>query len=95
MGPETLVGVGFLLLIFIYIVPRLPGRRKEAYEDERSYFREQRPRMWGLVGGMTGDDRAGGGDPNPVPGRCPDCGMDNEPDFSYCGNCGALLPRDE
>lgn len=94
MGPEFLIGVGFLLLIFIYFVPRLPGRREEAYEDERSYFREQRPRMWGLVGGLTGDDRAGG-DPEPVPGRCPDCGTDNEPDFRYCGNCGSLLPTDE
>jgi len=93
MELPALVGVGFLVLLFVVMVPRMQDRYEREYEDELAFFREQRPRMWGLVGGMTGD--AGDGEPpEAVPGRCPACGADNVPEFTYCGNCGTRLPSE-
>jgi uncharacterized OB-fold protein len=51
--------------------------------------------MWGLVGGMTGGVEGIDEPSEAVPGRCPVCGADNVPDFTYCGNCGRRLPVDE
>jgi hypothetical protein len=95
MELPALVGLGFLLLVFVVMIPRMRDRYEEVYEDERSFFREQRPRMWGLVGGMTGGVEGVDEPSEAVPGWCPVCGADNVPDFTYCGNCGRRLPVDE
>jgi len=32
--------------------------------------------------------------PERIPGRCPDCGADNDSDYEFCRECGSKLDAD-
>jgi len=32
--------------------------------------------------------------PERIPGRCPDCGADNDSDYEFCRECGSRLDAD-
>lgn len=86
-----LVVAGFLLALAVVVLPRWRERYEDAYEDDLEFFRERRPRMWGLVGEVAGGDAS-----EPDPGRCPVCGTENDPAYTFCRDCDSRLPtRDE
>lgn len=94
MDPLLLVAAGFLLLVFVVTIPVMRTRYGERYEDERAFFREQRPTAWGFIGDVAGGDYSAAQDR--ATGRCPRCETENDPDYTYCRNCDCRLPtRDE
>lgn len=90
------IGVVFVVVMLIVMLPRLRDRYDEEYTDDRAFLQDHRPRMWNLIGSITGPDDAHEADRDFTPGRCPQCGTENAPDYEYCRNCGGrLLPHDE
>lgn len=89
MEPLVVVAVVVLLVFLGAMLSVLREQYEDPIEDDREFFRTNRPRMWGLVGGLTE-----GSDEDRPPGRCPVCGTDNDPYVRFCQECDARLPRE-
>lgn len=86
MDIPVVIAVGFLLVFLVFILPVMREQYEEEFEDDRDFFRERRPRMWGLVEGVSG------GHPEAGSGVCPACGVENDAAYTYCRNCDNRLP---
>lgn len=84
MDPLAVAGVVLVVVVFGLLVPLALEADDEQFEDDEEFFRERRPEVWGLVGGIG----EAGGEGN----RCPACGAENDERFRYCGDCGRQLP---
>lgn len=90
MNLPLLAVAGLLVLFFAVTLPVFRERYGEKYEDERAFFRDQRPSAWTFVGDVSGSD-----DPaarERAPGHCPICGTENEPGYTFCRRCDSRLP---
>lgn len=78
-------------LIVVFVAVTLPFWREkygDRYDNDRDFLKDHRPRMWGLIDGV----QQAKADAIAAPGLCRACGMENDPSFDYCGECGARLP---
>lgn len=100
--PIHVLLAAFVLVVFVASLPALRERYEEPYEDERAFLADNYPRAWTLVGhpddhegsDHEGSDREGGDrEGSERPARCPACGTENVPGFSYCRDCNRPLPR--